>query len=334
MDGSRRGRPHPLIKPAVRVTGTGLAGLVLAAGAAAGAGTASAESASAAEPVVVDSALAVVDAQPGQQVVLDPAVMDFKVRQAVLLAMPLAFGPADEATEQFRELDPIPLGTAEEGSNFYSGADIADAAESELAAIGLPEDKVEDVSSHFRNLVSIGNGVTVRAEVPEEDEETGQPAPPEQPPANEQPPPAEPSNPAPPPEQPGSAQPGAPTAPQRSAPVTAVDPDASPAALSVLPPELRDLPASELPWEQGRFGRLPQESPQGGTPPPSAEQQQHSAAQQQTREQRAEVEAAGEARPVAAESSTDRIAAPVLLGAVSLALVTAALVRSWVLRRS
>lgn len=343
MDGSRRERrPHPLIKPVVRATGTGLAGFVIAAGAAAGAGTASAESSSAAEPVVVDSALAVVDAEPGQQVVLDPSVVDSKVRQAVLLAMPLEFEQADTSTEQFSGVGTIPLATAEEGSTFYSGSDIADAAESELAGIGLPEDKVEDVTTHFRNLVSIGNGVTVRAEAPDEGEEdqgAGQPAPPpEQPPSAEQPapPPEQPEQPAPPPPRPETPQYGAPSAVQPSAPSMAIDPGASPAALSVLPPEVRNMPASQLPWEQGRFGRLPQEGSDGGTPPPpnaverEAQQQQH----QQRAAERAEVEAAGQARPVAANSSTDRIAAPVLLGAVSLALVTAGLVRSWVLRRT
>lgn len=343
MDGSRRERrPHPLIKPVVRATGTGLAGLVLAAGAAAGTGTASAESSSAAEPLVVDSALAIVDAQPGQQVVLDPSVVDSKVHQAVLLAMPLEFDQADNSAEQFRGVGTISLGAAEEGSTFYSGGDIADAAESELTGIGLPEDKVEDVTFHFRNLVSIGNGVTVRAEAPEDDEEneegSEQPAPPpEQPPSTEQPaPPTEqpdqPDQQAPPPERPETPQYGATSTPQRGAPSTAVDPGASPAALSVLPPELRDLPASQLPWEQESFGRLPQEAPDGGTPPPPSSEQQQ--AQQQQQQQRAEVEAAGQARPVAADSGTDRIAAPVLLGAVSLALVTAGLVRSWVLRRT
>lgn len=345
MDGSRReGRPHPLIKPVVRATGTGLAGFVLAAGAAAGAGTASAETSSAADPVVVDKALAIVDAEPGQQVVLDPSVVDSKVRQAVLLAMPLQTEQADTSTEQFRGIGTIPLGTAEEGSTFYSGSDIADAAESELTGIGLPEDEVEDVTFHFRNLVSLGNGVTVRAEAPDEedsDEGSGQPAPPpEQPPSAEQPapPPEEPKQPAPPPPHPEIPQHSAPSTPQRSAPSTAVDPGASPAALSVLPPELRDMPTSQLPWEQGSFGRLPQEAPDGGTaPPPSTEQReahQQQQQQQQRAAERAEVEAAGQARPVAADSSTDRIAAPVLLGAVSLALVTAGLVRSWVLRRT
>ncbi|SEG96327.1 hypothetical protein SAMN02982929_06371 [Saccharopolyspora kobensis] len=304
-----RGRPNPLINPQVRgrALSAGLVGLVLTASTFLGAGTAHAV-----DPLVVDSPLAIVKAVPGQQVTVKPSTLDFKVREAVLLAMPLAFGRAKEAGDRFAGLSPIPLGTAPEGRTFYSGKKIAEAAAPRLAEIGLPEDKVDAVRWHFTNLVSIGNAVTVNAEAPEEE-------PPPPPPPAQQPPPPPPPSPAP----------GTPAPPEPSPallppdPTTFVpQPGGAPTAMSLLPPELR---GSSLTWAQGHYGQAPGMTPNIGDLVKQTEERK-------AREQQDEVLAAGKAEALPTEV-TERVAVPVLLASIALAVATAALVRSWVLRR-
>ncbi|MER7013089.1 hypothetical protein ABT324_16840 [Saccharopolyspora sp. NPDC000359] len=302
---------NPLIKPKARGLAAGLVGLTLTASTFLGAGTAHAV-----EPLVVDTPLAIVDAVPGQQVVVRPSTLDFKVREAVLLAMPLAFGKAKDASERFAQLPPITLGAAPEGRTFYSGKKIAEAAGPRLAEIGLPEDAVDSVRWHFTNLVAIGNAVTVRAKAPEEE------APPPPPPSTEQPPP-------PPP--PSAEQPPPPPPPEPSPELLPPDPRAfvpqpggAPSAVSVLPPELR---GSELAWLQGHYGQAP------GMTPNIGDLVEQNAEQRKVREEQDEVRAAGRAEALPTEV-TERVAVPVLLASIALAIATAALVRSWVLRRS
>ncbi|MFC7342643.1 hypothetical protein [Saccharopolyspora griseoalba] len=306
-----RGKPNPLFKPRAlrRSAAAGFAGLALA--------LLGAPSAHAAEPLVVGTSLAVVEAEPGQQVVVAPETMDLKLREAVLLAMPLAFGPADDAVEQFDQQSPIPLGTAEVGTTTYSGSQIADAAAPRLEQIGLPADKLDAVRFHFDNLVGLANSVTVKVPEPE----------PSEPPSEEQPPPPQES--APPREStepspaPAAAPPPPPSA-QSSAPPLAPSAGSAPRALSVLPPSLRS--ASELPWANAGYGRIPGSAPSVGDLAARAEQKQREQARQE------EIRAAGSAEAMPGEAS-EKVALPVLLAAISLAVVTAALVRSWVLRK-
>ncbi|MCI2418861.1 hypothetical protein MOQ72_15570 [Saccharopolyspora sp. K220] len=309
-----RGRPNPLIRPNAlgRTASAGLVALVISASTFLGAGAAHA-----ADTLVVDQPLATVEAVPGQEIAVAPSTLDFKVREAVLLAMPLALGPADDAADRFAELTPIPIGNAPEGRTFYSGNDIAAAAAPRLAELGLPADKVEAVTWHFTTLVSIGNAVTVNAEQPEE-----QP-PPSSEPAPEQPAPTPPPQTSPPPSSSEAAPPPAPA--ETSAPVL-LPSGGAPAAISVLPPDLRYEP---LPWAQPRYDQVPGLTPNVGD---LARQTQEQQAQQQAREEQDEIRAAGKAEALPTEV-TDRVALPVLLAAISLAVLTAALVRSWVLRR-
>ncbi|GAA4610970.1 hypothetical protein [Saccharopolyspora hordei] len=307
-----RGRPNPLIRPKARgrALSTGLVGLAITAGTLLGAGTAHAEA------LVVDTPLAVVEAAPGQQVAVAPSTLDLKVREAVLLTMPLNFGRAAEAAERFKQLDPIPIGVASEERTFYSGKDIAEAAASRLTELGLPEDKVDTVRWHFTNLVSLGNAVTVRVDEPEEEKppappSSEDPAPPSQEPPQQQP---APGTPPPPPSQ------DAPVPdPQTSLP----QPGGAPAAVSVLPPDLR---GSALAWSQGYLGQAP------GVTPDVDELVARTREQQEAREQQDEVRAAGSAEALPTEV-TERVAGPVLLASVALAVATAGLVRTWVLRR-
>ncbi|MEV0703633.1 hypothetical protein AB0I53_37740 [Saccharopolyspora sp. NPDC050389] len=309
-----RGKPNPLVRPNAlgRTVSAGLVGLAITASTFLGASTAFA-----ADPLVVDQPLAIVDAEPGQQITIAPSTLDFKVREAVLLAMPLAFGPADDAAEKFGDLTPISLGAAPEGRTFYSGNDIAKAAAPRLAEIGLPAGKVDAVTWHFTNLVSLGNALTVKAAKPAV----------EQPPPSPQPPPTEKPQPAPNPQPSTNPPPPSSTLPPPTPPQPALTPNGgAPAALSVLPPSLRDLQGGSLPWAQARYGQVP------GLTPDVGDLAKQSQEQQKAREQQEEIRAAGKAEALPTEV-TDRVAAPVLLAAISLAVVTAALVRSWVLRR-
>ncbi|RRO13656.1 hypothetical protein EIL87_21925 [Saccharopolyspora rhizosphaerae] len=310
-----RGNPNPLIKPGAlrRTVSAGAAGLAVLAGSCFGAGAAGA-----AEPLVVDQPIVIVSGDAGQPVAVLPGTLDFKLNQAVLLAMPLAFGPATQASEEFAAGSPITLGVAEPGTNSFSGREIAQAATPRLTSLGLPEDKVEAVRFHFTNLVSLGNSVTVNTPEPEE----------EQPPpsSEEQSPP--PSSEDPPPESTSPAPAPAPVAPPRSAPATAPVPttptaSGAPAAVSMLPPSLR---GASLPWAQARYGQVPGMAPDVGDLARQAEERRRAQDEQD------EIRAAGQAEALPTEVS-ERVALPVLIAAISLAAVTAGLVRAWVLRR-
>jgi|GEM_PF-5502374 len=295
--------PNPLVRSTARRTlAAGPVSAAIAAGSLLSAGTA------AADPLVVDNALAIETAQAGQEIAIAPSTVDFKVRQAVLLAMPLAFDEADRAVERFLALGPIPLGTAEPGKTFYSGREIAEAVQPALSRIGLPEDKVDSVARHFKNLVSLGNALTLRISEPEE-EGPAEPAPPEQPPPARE-------------TQERTQEPAPPPAPAEPAdPSTATPPPGQPGttpAVSVLPPTHGSLPG----WLQSRPGQAPTYQPDTGELAEKARERELAAQQQ----------AAGRAEALPAQHS-DRVALPVLIAAVSLAVVTAGLVRSWVLRR-
>jgi hypothetical protein len=307
------GNPNPLIKPNAlrRTVSAGAAGLVILAGSCLGLGTAAA-----AEPLVVDQPIAIVSGEVGQPISVLPKTLDFKLNQAVLLAMPLAFGPASDASEQFASGSPIALGTAEPGANSFSGREIAKAATPRLSQLGLPEDKVEAVRFHFTNLVSLGNSITVNVPEPEEE--------PPPPPSSQEPPPEQPSQTPPSSQTPAPAPVGPPPSAPSTSPVPSM-PSASgaPAAVSMLPPSLR---GASLPWAQARYGQVPGMAPNVGDLARQAQERQR------VQDEQDEIRAAGQAEALPTEVS-ERVALPVLIAAVSLAVVTAALVRAWVLRR-
>lgn len=334
--GARQRGSLPRSAPS-RVIAASAVGMAVTASTLLGAGTASA-----AERVVVDKPLASVEVSPGQQIAVQPSTMDTKVREAVLLAMPLDFDAASQATEQFREGSPIVLGTASEGKTSFSGADIAKAAAPELSGIGLPDDKVEDVSEHFQRLVKLGNHVTARAK---------EAAPPKQPPPSDQPrseqPPAERPSDKPSSEQPSSEQPSSePAPPQSRAPAPSPEPPSvplasptsaprlaygAPAPVRVLPPDPAQVPGFLPPFAQSGAPQQPPKPELGN--PQSSQRQPQPEQQRQADQQRQEVRAAGKVEALPEERS-NRVEVPVLLGAISVAAVTAALVRSWILRRN
>jgi hypothetical protein len=300
---------NPLVR---RTIAGGLVGVALTASTLFGAGQATAG-----DLALIERALDVVDAVPGQQVAVDPSTMDLKVREAVLLSIPFAFDTAAQAADRFAAQSPIVLGSAEEGTRFYSGRDLAVAAQPRIGALGLPEDKVDSITAHFRNLVSLGNGATVRASPPE---------PPPEPTPRPEPSPAPAPEPPPPPED--TTTPPPPPAPT-DVPTTGLPPNAVSGAFvpgATVAPNYAYVPGQLPPWLQTRLGHVPSMSPDLNTLLRQSEDQKRE------QEKREEVQEAGKAEAMPADGSK-RVALPVLVAAIALAVVTAALVRTWVLRR-
>ncbi len=310
----RTGRVARLSAVSLLVTATGVGGTLF------GAGLAGAD-----DPVIASSPLAVVSASPGQPVEMSPKAMADQLYTAVLLDMPANFTAASQAKQRFEQQAPIMLGTAGDGSTFYSGSTIADAVGPRISQVGLPPDKVGPITQTFEGLVKLGTSVTVNllkalpipipAPAPS-------PAPqPSDPPSNNQPPPKQ----SDPPSQ--SAGQDQPAAPPETDPVPAVDEqDAELPAL--LPLSIQDpvqvAPAPVQAWPMPAFEALPgQARPAHPNGTPGARPQQQS---------EEDLRAAGKAMSVPT-ISTDRVALPVLVAAILLAVVTAGLVRTWVLRR-
>lgn len=100
-------------------------------------GLAGSGTAAAAEPIIIGSCQATVRGVPGQPVALAPAavlgVVTDAVRAVPLLGPPLA-GAANKA---FEALPPIPIGAIPTGSGYLTGGDIANAVVKELKKIPL-----------------------------------------------------------------------------------------------------------------------------------------------------------------------------------------------------
>ncbi|PRW61912.1 hypothetical protein CEP50_18295, partial [Actinopolyspora mortivallis] len=100
-------------------------------------------------------------------------------------------------------------------------------------------------------------------------------------------------------------------------------PDHAPApAERVDPSDYAYVPGSLPPWSDTRFGAAPGDRAETGDL--LSEEERH--------DQQDRVREAGSAEALPSETG-DRVALPVLLAAISLAGVTSALIRTWVLRR-
>lgn len=318
-------RPNPLLRPLRKPAAAGVIGMAITASTLLGAGSAAAEpDASTAEPAVANHSVAILDATEGQEIAVATSTMDTKLRTALLIAMPLQSDEAEAAVDAFREQPPVTVATATDGTEVIGGSEIAEAAEPLLSELGLPEDKVDEAATHFNNLVSVGNSVTVRGVAPEPPPEEEKPAPPpseevpppppEQPPSNEVP---SPEQPAPPPE-PAPSDPGSAVPPPPSAPMP------SPKSVPLPSTELMSVPQDLPAWSDAQFGQVPGFESESG--------RLGEGSQEPTQQDQA-VRDVGKAEAVSADSA-DRVAMPMLLAAVSIAGVTAALVRRWVLRRA
>ena len=311
---------RPPSKAMGRVLAAGAAGALVTASTLLGAGTANA-----AGSAVIEQCTGSTDSSEfGQRIVASPAALDAKVEQAVLLAFPLQFDLAKQAKEEFSGSGSVGLGTVGEETRTFSGQNLADAFAGQIEGLSGLQDKGSEVSTHVRNLAALG--CIGGARVPGQE----QPPPPPPEPAPE---PEEPSEqPAPP-----SAEPGVPADDETSAPVAAPGtPRADPrvgtsAPVVVVPPNYGSAaPGTLPPWAQSQFGAAPGFAPNVGDL-----REQAAAKQREQRENAAqqEVRAAGKAETLPA-GQDNRVALPVLIAAISLAGVTAALVRTWVLRRA
>ncbi|SDN24482.1 hypothetical protein [Allokutzneria albata] len=305
-----------------------------------------ASASAAAEPIVVGDCKATVMGTPGQPVSLNPGAIAAPVVNLVR-AVPLLGPPiAGEADKAIRRLPPIPIGAVPTGSGGYiSGGHIASAVINKIDDIPLLGPVLGAILDGVRTTLTAGCGVTtqvVNAATKPVQEGTGAiadasqrltggggstPAP-EQPPKpnpgqqpGQQPGPGQQS---PPPQlQPGvTPGPGAGGLPDFQLPlwpptgwydfgrVPLYDysnlPVALPGGLGALAPGLRY--GQNVPGYDPVFGRLGGSADEDG------------------------VRSAGQASALPSGQS-GRVAGPVLLAALALSCVTAALVRTWALRR-
>ncbi|MFR9730552.1 hypothetical protein ACL03H_15110 [Saccharopolyspora sp. MS10] len=255
----------------------------------------------------------------GQSILVSPAALDAKVRQATLLVFPFGFDVADQAVQEFTAAGAISLGSVSEETQKFSGKELAQAFTPRIDGLAALRGKGTAVSQHVRNLAVLG---CFGAKVTGQDRPTPQPTPPD--PTTE---PVAPPAPRPsaPPTAPGTGvAASSPPAPGggTGAPVTVVPPGYATGAPGV--------PGALPPWAQAQFGAVPGFAPNVGDLRAQAAAQERERAELAARE---EVRAAGRAEALPMGEG-DRIALPVLIAAISLAGVTAALVRSWVLRRA
>ncbi|MCP3799436.1 hypothetical protein NLX83_09225 [Allokutzneria sp. A3M-2-11 16] len=297
--------------------------------------------AAAAEPIVVGDCKATVMGTPGQPVSLNPGAIAAPVVNLVR-AVPLLGPPiAGEADKAIRRLPPIPIGAVPNASGGYiGGGQIASAVIDKIDDIPLLGPVLGAVLDGVRRTLTAGCGVTTQlvnaASKPAQDGTGaiadasqrltgGGPTPaPEQPPKpnpGQQPGQPGPGHQTPPPQLQPGAHPGAGGLPDFQLPlwpptgyfdfgrVPLYDysnlPVAMPGGLGALAPGLRY--GQNVPGYDPVFGRLGEPDEDG-------------------------VRSAGQASALPSGQS-GRVAGPVLLAALALSCVTAALVRTWALRR-
>ncbi|WP_017977082.1 hypothetical protein [Actinopolyspora halophila] len=292
---------------------------VLAASGLAGAGAADASP----SPVVIGTCTEDVSSDSFEQrIVASPTALDAKVKQAALLVFPLQFERAEEIKKQFLESDPVELGTVTERDQEFSGGDLAEALAPGIAAIPSVEDKGSAMNFHVDNLAAVGciGGVSVPGQEKPDSSET--PTSPSEPPPSSAPDPTgtdespggegsgkQPSNSRTP--ETGDSAPGGTTPNQPPGPAERVNPS-----------DYAYVPGSLPPWSDTRFGEAP-----GGR----AETGDLRSDEKHNQQDRVREAGSAEALP---SDAGQRVALPVLLAAISLAGVTSALIRTWVLRRT
>ncbi len=127
------------------------------AGLLAGSGTATA-----AEPIVIGSCAASIEGAPGQPVSLAPAAVLGVVTDAVR-AVPILGPPlASAANQAFAKLPPIPIGALPNGQGYITGGTIANAVVAQLKKIPLLGPVLAAVVKTVQSVLSAGCGVTVK----------------------------------------------------------------------------------------------------------------------------------------------------------------------------
>lgn len=296
--------------------------------AAAGVGAAPA---SAAEPIVVGSCATTVQGAPGTPVSLSPGAVIQPVTDLVR-AVPLLGPPlADPFKKAFSQAKPIPIGAVQVGTTTISGGTIANAVMAEVAKIPLLGPILGTLDQTVRATLTAGCAVTVTgvnqvvapvqdgteaiAEISEQAVGTVVPG--------VQKPPAPQPQPGPNPQQPGANP----------------NPGAVP-GVSAGAPGNRDFSLYPVGANFGRvplftYGSLPFALPGVYSPSPGVRYgSQVPRASVGNGIEGDSVQAAGRATALPRLGGPGGVGAPVLVAVLLLALVTGALVRTWVTRRT
>ncbi|SFR17546.1 hypothetical protein SAMN04488564_104602 [Lentzea waywayandensis] len=283
----------------------------------------------AAEPIVVGSCATTVQGAPGTPVSLSPAAVTQPITDLVR-AVPLLGPPLAEPFKQaFAQAKPMPIGAVQVGTTTISGATIANAVMAEVQKIPLLGPILGTLDKTVRATLTQGCQVTVVAVnqvvAPVQD---GAKAVAD---ASQQAVGAIPGAPKPPGQQP-SPQPGTPPGQPGTQPgVPGVGAGA---------PSNRDFSLYPIGSNFGRvplfsYGSLPFAMPGLYSPSPGVRYgSQVPRASNGTGVEGDLVQAAGRATALPRLSGPGGVGAPVLVAVLLLALVTGALVRTWVLRRT
>ncbi|WP_245743589.1 hypothetical protein [Lentzea fradiae] len=299
--------------------------------AAAGVGAAPAK---AAEPIVIGSCATSVQGAPGTPISLSPAAVTQPVTDLVR-AVPLLGPPlADPFKQAFAKTKPIPIGAVQVGTTTITGGTIANAVMAEVAKIPLLGPILGTLDQTVRATLSGGCKVTVTAVnqvvAPVQDgskavADTSQGVVEALVPGVQQPPAQQP--------QPQPQQPG--TNPQQ--------PGVNPGGVSGVgagAPGNRDFSLYPVGANFGRvplftYGSLPFATPGLYSPSPGVRYgSQVPRASTGTGIADDSVQAAGRATALPRLGGPGGVGVPVLAAVLMLALVTGALVRTWVLRRT
>ncbi|MGI5503888.1 hypothetical protein [Lentzea sp. CA-135723] len=284
----------------------------------------------AADPIVVGSCATSVQGAPGTPVALSPAAVTQPITD-LIRAVPLLGPPLAEPFKQaFTQAKPMPLGAVQVGTTTISGATIANAVMAEVNKIPLLGPILGQLDKSVRQTLTSGCQIVVtgvnQVAAPIQDgskaiadqsqaltpQLPGQPKPPGQ-----QPPPAG---------QPGTQpqQPGVPGVP----------------GVGAGAPSNRDFSLYPIGSNFGRvplfsYGSLPFAMPGLYSPSPGVRYgSQVPRASNGVGVAGDSIQAAGRATALPRLSGPGGVGAPVLVAVLMLALVTGALVRTWVLRRT
>jgi hypothetical protein len=287
--------------------------------------------ATAAEPIVVGSCATSVQGTPGTPVSLSPAAVTQPITD-LIRAIPLLGPPiADQFKPLFSQGKPIPIGAVQVGTTTISGATIANAVVAELQKLPLLGPVIGTLDKSVRSTLTSGCGVVVtgvnQVAAPIQDgskaiADTSQKLTPQLP--------GQPQSPG---QQPQPQQPG--TSPGQQPGVSPGTPGTPQSA-----PGNRDFSLYALGSNFGRvplfsYGSLPFAMPGLYSPSPGVRYgSQVPRASNGTGVDADQVLAAGRATALPRLGGPGGVGLPVLLAVLMLALVTGALVRTWVLRRT
>ncbi|SER32081.1 hypothetical protein [Lentzea albida] len=285
----------------------------------------------AADPIVVGSCATTVQGAPGTPVSLSPAAVTQPITDLVR-AVPVLGPPLAEPFKQaFSQVKPIPIGAVQVGTTTISGGTIANAVMVEVNKIPLLGPILGTLDKTVRATLTGGCSVTVVAvnqvAAPVQDTSRGLAD------ASQQAVGAVPGAPKPPAQQP-QPQPG--TNPGTQQPGT----QPGVPGVGAGAPSNRDFSLYPIGANFGRvplfsYGSLPFAMPGLYSPSPGVRYgSQVPRASSGTGVEGDSVQAAGRATALPRLSGPGGVGAPVLVAVLMLALVTGALVRTWVLRRT